>query len=226
MCGRYTQTSKLEDLLDRFRLRQPDFELGPRYNIAPNQEAPVVGTRPGAPGVRSLRLMQWGLVPYWAKGPATGNRMINARAETLTARPAFRDLLPKRRCLVIADGFYEWFKEGRSKSPMRFVLGSGEPFAFAGLWDGWRRPDTGMLYTFTIVTTPANDLIAKIHDRMPAILSPRDEDRWLDPRTTDPGELSSLLKPYPAALMKGYWVSRAVNSPWNDSAECIRPDNE
>ncbi len=223
MCGRYTQTAKLDDLVDRFGIEEPDFDLAPRYNLAPSQDAPVVGVNPKTPDTRTLRLMRWGLVPYPAKDAA--KPIINARAETLAQRPVFRGLLPRRRCLVLADGFYEWHREGRFRTPMRFTLQSGGPFAFAGLWDRWLRPDGTPLYAFTIVTTSPNSLLEPVHNRMPAILLPEDEAKWLDPAFADPAALSPLLKPYPAELMDGYCVSRAVNSPVNDSSECIAPDD-
>ena len=222
MCGRYTQTAKVQDLMDRFGLDEPDFELAPRYNLAPSQDAPVVGVNPNTPDTRTLRLMHWGLVPYHAKDAA--KPIINARAETLAQRATFRWLLPRRRCLVPADGFYEWRKEGRIRTPMRFTLRSGEPLAFAGLWDRWLQPDGTPLYSFTIVTTDPNSLLGPVHNRMPAILLPEHEAKWLDPTVTDPAFLSPLLKPYPAELMDGYCVSRAVNSPVNDSPECIAPE--
>ena len=222
MCGRYTQTAKLQDLVGRFGIEEPDFELAPRYNLAPSQDAPVVGVNPKTPDIRSLRLMRWGLVPYHAKDAA--KPIINARAETLAQRPAFRGLLPRRRCLVPADGFYEWRREGRFRTPMRFTLRDNQPFAFAGLWDRWLQPDGSPLYSFTIVTTSPNSVLEPVHNRMPVILLPGDESMWLDPATTDPAALSQLLKPYPAELMEGYCVSRAVNSPLNDSPECITPD--
>ena len=166
--------------------------------------------------------MHWGLVPYHAKDAA--KPIINARAETLAQRPAFRGLLPRRRCLVPADGFYEWRREGRFRTPMRFTLRDGQPFAFAGLWDRWLQPDGTPLYSFTIVTTNPNSVLEPVHNRMPVILLPEDEAGWLDPATTDPAALSPLLNPFPAELMEGYCVSRAVNSPVNDSPECIAPE--
>lgn len=208
--------------MDRFGIDEPDFELVPRYNLAPSQDAPVVGVNPKTPDTRTLRLMHWGLVPYHAK--EAGKPIINARAETLAQRPAFRGLLPRRRCLVPADGFYEWRKEGRTRTPMRFTLRSGEPFAFAGLWDRWLQRDGSLLYSFTIVTTSPNSLLEPVHNRMPAILRPEDEAKWLNPAITAPATLAQMLKPYPAELMEGYCVSRVVNSPTNDSLECIAPD--
>ena len=176
MCGRYTYfPGEFSDLRLTWNVDEV-FDLKPRYNIAPTQEAPVIVQ---ADGKRTLELFRWGLIPWWAKDPAIGNRMINARAETLAEKPAFKNLLGKRRCLVLADGFYEWRKEGKSKVPMRFKLKSGEPFAFAGLWDSWKQPDGNLLRTYTIVTTEPNDVLRPIHNRMPAMLSNDDAQKWL-----------------------------------------------
>ncbi len=221
MCGRYTQTAELQELVERFGIDEPGIALAPRYNLAPSQDAPVVGVNPKTPAARTLRLMHWGLVPHHAGDRA--RPIINARAETLARRPAFRGLLSKRRCLVPADGFYEWRREGRLRSPMRFTLRGGGPFAFAGLWDRWLQPDGTPLYSFTIVTTSPNSLLEPVHNRMPVILRPEDEARWLDPASADPATLSPLLKPFPTQRMEGYRVSRVVNSPVNDSPECIAP---
>lgn len=223
MCGRYTQTKKAHELVARFDIEDPDFDLAPRFNLAPSQDAPVVGVNPQTPEIRSLRLIRWGLIPYHAKDAT--KPIINARAETLDQRPAFRGLVPRRRCVVLADGFYEWRKEGRFKTPMRFILKSGQSFAFAGLWDRWLQPHGDLLYSFTIVTTRPNSLLEPVHNRMPAILLPGDEAKWLDPVATTPTSLLPLLKPYPADLMEGYCVSRVVNSPVNDSPECIAADD-
>ncbi len=218
MCGRYTQTREPANLIFRFGLDPQDLPFKPRYNIAPGQVAPVIIND----GMKSLRLMHWGLVPSWAKDPSIGNKIINARAETLTEKPSFKRLIGKRRCLVVADGFYEWAKQGRGKAPMRFVLKSGEPFAFAGLWDRWKKPDGGELDSFTIITTQANDLLKPIHERMPVILGKGDEEVWLDPKAPDVSHLSLLLKPLSPDLMEAYFVSPLVNSPRNDLPECVK----
>lgn len=217
MCGRYTQTKGLYDI--RLQVDIEDFlrDITPRYNIAPGQRAPVIVND----GRISVKLMQWGLIPSWAKDPAIGNKMINARAETLTEKPSFKRLIGKRRCLVLTDGFYEWRKEGRRKVPMRFVLKSREPFAFAGLWDSWRKPDGGELQSYTIITTQANELLKPIHDRMPVILDDPAQKTWLDAAVTDPRILTALLRPFPSELMEAYDVSTVVNSPANDRPECI-----
>lgn len=169
----------------------------------------------------SVKLMQWGLVPSWAKDPAIGDWMINARAETLTEKPSFKRLVGKKRCLVLTDGFYEWRKEGKRKIPMRFVLKSREPFAFAGLWDSWRKPEGDELQSYTIITTQANELLKPVHDRMPVILDSLAQKTWLDPEVTEPRVLTVLLQSFPSELMEAYDVSTLVNSPTNDRPECI-----
>lgn len=221
MCGRYTYTDEIRDIRIRFDLERDLPLFKPRYNIAPGQDVPVIFNRDGT---RSLTMMQWGLVPSWAKDPAIGNRMINARAETLAEKPAFKRLIGKRRCLVLADGFYEWRKEGKRKVPMRIRLKTAGSFGFAGLWDSWRKPDGTELQSFTIITTEANELLRAIHDRMPVILVGDDEKKWLDFDIKDAGRILSLLKPFPPELMEAYDVSTLANSPRNDLAECIRPE--
>lgn len=220
MCGRYSQTSDPLKLAQRFQLEPPGQRTPPRYNIAPTQEAPTVTN--DAP--KQLRLMRWGLIPSWAKDTAIGNRMINARAETLAEKPSFLKPLERRRCLVLADGFYEWRKVdgARAKVPMRFVLKSREPFAFAGLWDIWKKPDGSEVRSFTIITTEPNDLMRPIHNRMPCLLRPQDEEKWLDPDLRDATKLLPVLAPYPAKEMEAYEVSTLVNSPRNDSPECVK----
>jgi putative SOS response-associated peptidase YedK len=219
MCGRYTLTTKLEILQNRFGFAAGGITLELRYNIAPGQEAPIVVRE----DTKTLRMMRWGLVPYWAKEDSIGYKMINARAETLTQKPSFKNSFKGRRCLVLADGFYEWRKTEKKsvKIPMRFVLKSREPFAFAGLWDAWQKPDGDILLSFTIITTEANDLMRSIHDRMPVILREKDEGMWLDPDLKDVKKLIPLLTPYPSDMMEGYEVSTLVNSPKNDTPECI-----
>jgi putative SOS response-associated peptidase YedK len=168
--------------------------------------------------------MHWGLVPSWAKDTSIGNRMINARAETLTEKRTFKALLGRKRCLVLADGFYEWQKRERGKLPMRFVLRDQGPFAFAGLWDSWRKPDGNELQSFTIITTGANDLLRRVHERMPVILDRESEEVWLDLDLKDPAKLRPLLKAYPSRDMEAYCVSKLVNSPANDMPECIKAE--
>lgn len=217
MCGRYGfAPGEFREIKVRFNIDGDLPLFKPRYNIAPSQQAPVIAHLDGENRVEMFR---WGLVPSWAKDPSIGNRMINARAETLAEKPSFKRLLKNRRCLVLADGFYEWRKEGRGKVPMRFRLKSGEPFVFAGLWDAWKQPDGALLRTYTIVTTEPNEVLAPIHNRMPAMLSDRDAREWVS--ADEIGHSLSLLKPYPAELMHGYDISKLVNNPQNDSAECI-----
>jgi putative SOS response-associated peptidase YedK len=222
MCGRYTQTIDVETLQRRFGFDSGGVTLEPRYNLAPGQEAPVVVEE----GAKVLKPMRWGLVPYWAKEASIGYKMINARAETLAQKPSFKKSFREKRCLVLADGFYEWhkLKGKRTGIPMRFILKSREPFAFAGLWDAWKRPEGDILLSFTIITTEANELLRSVHDRMPVILRPRDEDKWLDPDLKNIDRLFPLLVPYPSDMMEGYEVSTLVNSPKNDVPECILPE--
>jgi putative SOS response-associated peptidase YedK len=220
MCGRFSLWVQFADLLKAF----PDFEfpeeLPSRYNIAPTQQVAVVPND----GEKQVRFFHWGLIPFWAKDAAIGSRMINARAETAAEKPAFRAAYQRRRCLILADGFYEWRSEpgSRIKTPLYIRMGSGEPFAFAGLWELWR-PDDSPVYSCTILTTTPNELVASIHDRMPVILPRAAYDRWLDPAEAKPGAFQELLGPYPAEEMVAYPVSRYVNSPSNDSPTCIVP---
>jgi putative SOS response-associated peptidase YedK len=165
----------------------------------------------------------WGWIPHWAADPSIGNRTINARAETLTELPSFKNIVDRRRCIIPADGFYEWRKEGKHKVPMWVHLKTKEPFALAELWDVWRKPDGKRVESFTIITTEPNELIQPIHNRMPVILRPEDEEQWLDVSRTPFAKAKSLLKPYPAELMDAHDVSPVVNSANYDGPECIRP---
>jgi putative SOS response-associated peptidase YedK len=220
MCGRYSYSPRdFADLRVRWNLAEIPL-LAPRFNIAPSQEAPVV-VQNGAK--RNVEMFRWGLVPSWAKDPAVGNKMINARAETLAQKSSFKELLPSHRCLVLSDGFYEWRRDGKEKFPMRFKLNSGEPFTFAGLWDSWRQPDGKLLRSYAIITTEANAILRPIHDRMPVMLSEEDALKWLDAKGQEVGRTLALLKPFPAEKMAGYEVSSLVNDPRNDSRECIEP---
>ena len=230
MCGRFTLHHSLEELEERFaaEVEAPTVaEAAPRYNIAPTQEILVVTQN----GARHLHGYHWGLIPSWAKDPAIGSRMINARAETLAEKPSFRTALSRRRCLIPADGFYEWQDSmgdlvGGKKSPrtpMHIRLRDGGLFAFAGLWDEWHAPDGSPLRSCTVITTAPNAVTAPIHDRMPVILRPEDEALWLDLSISDSSTLLTLLTPYPADAMEAYAVSRQVNVPTVDDAECIAP---
>ncbi|MCZ6603891.1 MAG: SOS response-associated peptidase, partial [Alphaproteobacteria bacterium] len=198
MCGRYTLTTPSQAIVDLFAL-DPGPNLAPRYNIAPTQAVFAVRLDPS--GGREAAQLRWGLVPSWAKDPQIGNRMINARAETVREKPSFRSAFKGRRCLIAADGFYEWQKQKPGtkggKQPYWITLADRGPFAFAGLWEHWTDGQGSKLETCTIVTCPANDLVAPIHPRMPVILGPQDHAQWLDPETA-PDAAASLLRPYPA----------------------------
>ncbi|HEV3457240.1 MAG TPA: SOS response-associated peptidase [Thermoanaerobaculia bacterium] len=222
MCGRYTLTAPGEIVAELFELVDVPPIL-PRYNLAPTQEAAVVRVlAKGAP--RTLAALRWGLIPYWAQDRAIGNRLINARAESLIEKPAFRDSFRRSRCLVPADGFYEWKKlNPKIKQPYLIHRQDRRPFAFAGLWSSWRSPESGRIETFTIITTPPNDLMRPLHDRMPAILDPRDFTAWLDPANRDVAGLQSLLVPAPDAGWQTTPVSRAVNHADHDAPDCIEP---
>lgn len=222
MCGRFTLTLDANELRQAFPwLTIPDRDLPPRYNIAPTQPVAVVANN----HPDRLDFFSWGLIPSWAKDPKMGSRLINARAETLAEKPAFRSAYRRRRCLVLADGFYEWRKEAGTsrRTPMYIHMKSGEPFGFAGLWETWNSPLGDLVLSCTIVTTTPNELLAPIHDRMPAILPREHYERWLDPGEQHPEQLAPLLRPYPADRMEAYAVSPLVNSPAYDTAECIRP---
>ncbi len=220
MCGRYTLTIDPAELMDRFNLTSADYVAQPRYNIAPTQAVAVVYDE----SPRTLSAAQWGLIPSWSKDASIGSKMINARAETLDEKPSYRTLLKKKRCLVLADGFYEWQKhEDGSKTPMRITLADGSAFALAGLWDVWKTPQGEWLKTVTIITTSPNALMAPIHDRMPAMLTREGEAEWLNKANDDAGYLKSLLSPYPAEQMKAYAVSKAVNNVKNELPLVIEP---
>ncbi|MGQ0793037.1 MAG: SOS response-associated peptidase [Deltaproteobacteria bacterium] len=223
MCGRYTLTSDADTLERRFGFaaEQSAAPITPRFNICPGQLAPVIALDGAS---RGLRLMRWGLVPHWAGDEGIGYKMINARAETITEKPSFRKPFREKRCLVLADGFYEWGQsEKKIKTPLRFTLKTKEPFALAGLWDLWHKPDGAALLTFTIITTEANALMRPIHDRMPVILAKEDESFWLGGSPRDTERLREMLAPYPSELMHRCEVSSLVNSPKNDSPLCIEP---
>ena len=217
MCGRYSLIADIGELAGRFEFDGDWLKFEAAYNVAPTQDVlTVVGGE-----ARRGGFMRWGLIPQWAKNASIGSRMINARAETVAEKPAFRDALGRRRCLVLADGFYEWQRTGGAKRPMRITMRSGEPFAFAGLWSTWRDPDGNRIPSCAIITTAANDLLRPIHDRMPVILPRELEELWLDRSIDDPGALSSVLNPYPDEEMEAFEMSTLVNSPANDGPEVI-----
>ena len=221
MCGRYTVRS-IQPVAELFGIALPP-EFQPRFNIAPTQDVLVVRSAGAAKPGRRGDLLRWGLVPSWAKDPSVGNRMINARAETAAERPAFRDAMKRRRCLVPADGFYEWQAQPgtKRKQPHLIRMADDRPFGFAGLWDTWWTGDE-RTESFTILTTSPNELIAPIHDRMPVIVAPEDYDRWLDP-SVDSAGVADLLRPYPAEEMWVEPVGTHVNNPANDDASCAEP---
>ena len=219
MCGRFVLFSSPEEIREAFAVQQVRYQVEPSYNVAPTQTVAVVVQREG---VNTLEKMRWGLIPAWAKDPTIGSRMINARAETVGEKPSFKRPLKDRRCLVVANGFYEWQKTGQAKIPMFIRLKSGQPFGFAGLYDVWTSPEGEAVASCTIITTSANDLMQPIHDRMPVILPKPHESVWLDPAVQSAADVLPFLVPYSAAEMEAYPVSRLVNSPENNSPDLIR----
>ena len=218
MCGRYRLSRSKELLAEHFNV-EPDDDWEPRYNIAPTQNVPVIRQRPDEPK-RLGSQMRWGLIPAWAKDASIGFKMINARAETVAIKPAYRDVLRKRRCLIPADGFYEWVKDGKAKTPLCFTMADNSVFAFAGIWDSWRSPEGQTIESCSIITTTPNALLADIHDRMPVILTGDAYDPWLDPGFQKAGAICDLLKPFDQALMRRYEVSSRVNLVKNDDPAC------
>ena len=221
MCGRFTQTATSAIIAEQFLVTAPSL-FQPRYNIAPSQPIAVIRIQPDST-TRTLVMLRWGLIPSWAKDPKMGNQCINAKAETVAAKPSFRSAFKKRRCLVIATGFYEWQVLGRTKQPMWIGLQSQRPFAFAGLWEQWKPADGEPLETCTIITTEPNSLMAKIHNRMPVILAPAFYDQWLDPTFQHIEPLKALLRPYLSEELMAYPVSTLVNNPRHDVPQCLEP---
>ncbi|MEX1223648.1 MAG: SOS response-associated peptidase [Pirellulales bacterium] len=241
MCGRYTLRTPLNQLVRQFALpfdAGSSTEYTPRYNIAPTQQAAMIrqvaaSQRGGGTGEtaspehpaaeRELAFLRWGLIPSWAKDPAIGNRMINARGETVAEKPSFRAAFRRRRCLAAADGYYEWRAGTKPKQPIHFHLTDHEPFALAGLWEYWEPPDGGPpIESFTIITTDANRTAAAYHDRMPAILLAEDYARWLDPQFTDTTALAAMIRPLPDEIpLHADAVSTYVNKPGNEGPQCL-----
>ena len=219
MCGRFALHHSAAQLAERFSIERIVVDLPPRYNVAPTQPVAVVVQ----PSQRHLEAFKWGLVPFWAKDPKIGNRMINARAETLAEKPAYRAALKRRRCLIPASGFFEWKKAEKEKIPHYIHMADDYPFAMAGLWEEWTSPADEILHTCTIITTQANAFMTPIHHRMPVILDPESQSAWLDPSQEDPAVLTSLLQPYPDDHLTAYPVSKQVNKPINDTPDCIEP---
>jgi putative SOS response-associated peptidase YedK len=214
MCGRFTFTAPEEAARALFGYTSPPLNLRPNYNVAPTQDVPIV--RLAASGGRELVQARWGLIPFWAKDEKIGYKCINARVETIAGSPAFRDAFKRRRCLVVANGFYEWKKlDAKTKQPYRMTLKSGAPFGFAGLWETWDKGGTPIA-TCTIITGPPNALVSEIHDRMPVILPPERYEAWLAGKAS-----AEILKPFPAELMRAYKVSPRVGSPKNNDAALL-----
>ena len=221
MCGRFRQTRSQKQLEERFQAEN-EVEDVPRFNIAPTQPVVTVRQEKGKTS-RLLSTMRWGLIPSWAKDMSHGHHAVNARSETVTTKLSFRESIRYKRCLIPADGFYEWKKTGTVRQPYLFEVGDGELFAFAGLWDEWKNPQGEIIESCTILTTAPNTLLADIHNRMPVILATAHYDHWLDPSMQDVATAASLLKPFDANLMKRYPVSTRVNSVANDDPECSAP---
>ena len=221
MCGRYAFFSPAEAVRRVFGVREAP-ALAPRYNVAPTQ--PVAVVREASPGDRRLAMLHWGLIPSWAKERSIGNRMINARAETVAEKPSFKHAFRKRRCLVLADGFYEWKRTSAGKTPMYIKLATGKPFAFAGLWESWNDPaGDESLESCTIVTTDAAASIAEIHNRMPVVLPTEAFGPWLDPSVEDVAVLSRWLGPCDPSRLAAWPVSRRVNNPRHEGPDLIEP---
>lgn len=220
MCGRFTLFADWQAIQSAFDLGETRADIAPSYNIAPTHPVLTIVQRGG---LNTWQVMRWGMIPTWAKDATIGARLINARAETIAEKPSFKRALIKRRCLIIADGFYEWRKDGTRKTPMYISLKSNEPFGFAGVYDTWKSPTGETVISCAIITTEANALMASIHDRMPVILRQADQPFWLDVANEDAQKLTALLKPYPAKAMHAHAVSPLVNSPRNNSPACIQP---
>jgi putative SOS response-associated peptidase YedK len=222
MCGRFTLTATIEEIMDRFEVQSflEQEYYSPSYNIAPSQSVLAVINDGKS---NRMGFLKWGLIPTWTKDMSIGNKMINARAETLSEKPSFRNAFKKKRCLIIADSFYEWQRhDDNSKTPMRIQLKAKKLFAMAGIWENWKSPEGKALYSCSVITTGPNELMKDIHDRMPAILKPDDEKIWLDPSISDLDYLYQFLKPLDENLMDAYEVSSLVNSPKNNSIDLIK----
>ncbi|HEX5825588.1 MAG TPA: SOS response-associated peptidase [Candidatus Limnocylindrales bacterium] len=221
MCGRFSQQRPASELAEIFAAEPLSDELGPRFNVAPTDDALVVVQRDDR---RAITAYRWGLIPHWADAAKVGSRMFNARAETLTSSPAFRDALRRKRCLVPVDGFYEWKREGTRRQPYLIAQRDGRPLALAGLWSGWRDPTADrVIRTFTIVTASPNAQVADLHDRMPVVVPEAAWSTWLDPGLEDPAELQGLLRPNEDVSLRIVAVSRLVNDVRNDGPELIEP---
>ena len=221
MCGRY-RASRRKQIIEEHFDASGEEDFNPRYNIAPTQPVPVICQHPREPR-RVLSLMRWGLIPFWAKDASGAAKMINARSETARLLPAFRDAMKSRRCLIPADGFYEWLLRGTVKQPFCFEVREGELFAFAGLWERWLNPAGDSIRSCSILTTAPNAITSQVHDRMPVILDQADYELWLDPGFTDVAALTHILRPYDASGMRFYPVSNRINQVSNDDPACALP---
>jgi putative SOS response-associated peptidase YedK len=221
MCGRFVRSSSAEYIARAFGVDNPGLDMKPSFNIAPSQTVLIINSD----GIKQLGSCRWGLIPHWAKDPSIGSRMINARAETVDRKPSFKSSFIKRRCLIIADGFFEWDRGKNKKIPVCIRLRSHEPFGFAGLYSVWVAPSGEKTCTCAIITTEANELLRPIHERMPVIVPKEEEGFWLDPVNQDFELLKKMLKAYRSSDMEFYEVSTKVNSPSNDFADIIMPVN-
>ena len=220
MCGRFALKTPTSELASHFKLDEA-VEVSPRYNIAPGTDIPAIRHSPE--GKRVMHLLRWGLVPHWAKDPSIGAKLSNARGETVAEKPSFRDAFKRRRCLVPADGFYEWKAEGRLKQPYYFSMKDGEPFALGGVWESWRAPNGDILRTCCLITTGPNEIMLPVHDRMPVIVSPENFEQWL---TGEPADAQALVKPYAVDDMQAWTVSRRVSRSSEEGADLVLPEGE
>ena len=219
MCGRFVLTTTTEQIQQSFGVDDVP-SIAPRYNIAPTQEVLVIRQNGG--GSRYAGMLRWGLIPHWAKDPAIGNKMINARSETAHEKPSFRNPIRYHRCLIPASGFVEWLQENGRKQPWYIHRKDGDLLAFAGIWDSWKGAE-GTIESCSILTTAANTLVAKIHDRMPVILSASEYDQWLDRQITETQQLEALYAPFPSDLLEAIPISTNINNPRHDSPDCLEP---
>lgn len=218
MCGRFTLVAETEEVIPKYKIEDIQYELTPRFNIAPTQTISEILTDNGN---RSLQGFHWGLLPSWAKSKKIAYSTFNARSETLQSKPVFRSVFPRNRMVILADGFYEWSHEGKEKQPYRFRVKSNDVFAFAGLYDKWKSPEGEIIQSCTIITTEPNSLTAKVHDRMPVILGEEELNVWLDPGVSDKELLQGFLRPYDAEDMYAYPVSKSVGNVRNQTADLI-----
>jgi putative SOS response-associated peptidase YedK len=221
MCGRFVLSSPVSIIAEEFNAEHSLFDLEPSYNIAPTHKIVIVQKE----GVNKLIQCRWGFIPAWAKDPKIGYKMINARSETIAEKPAFRSAFKNQRCLIVADGFFEWQREGKTKKPVYIKLKSDKAFGFAGLYSVWTSPEGEKACTCTIITTEANELLEPVHDRMPAIIPKEKYDIWLDPNVQDKDSLLTLLKPYNYPDIEAFYVSSKVNSPAYNSKDNIEPES-